>query len=107
MSMGVSGIGGSYAPQAMSGASARMPPTQKMATLFSQIDTSGTGLITQSQFTQAFQTMKPTAGFRAMGADAVFQALNPSSSGTVSQQNFVQGMTKLMTQFHSAGSSGS
>jgi Ca2+-binding EF-hand superfamily protein len=91
----------------MSGASARMPPTQKMATLFSQIDTSGTGLITQSQFTQAFQTMKPTAGFRAMGADAVFQALNPSSSGTVSQQNFVQGMTKLMTQFHSAGSSGS
>jgi Ca2+-binding EF-hand superfamily protein len=107
MSMGISGIGGSYAPQAMSGASARMPPTQKMATLFSQIDTSGTGLITQSQFTQAFQTMKPTAGFRAMGADAVFQALNPSSSGTVSQQNFVQGMTKLMTQFHSAGSSGS
>jgi hypothetical protein len=46
MSMGISGIGGSYAPQAMSGASARMPPTQKMATLFSQIDTSGTGLIT-------------------------------------------------------------
>jgi hypothetical protein len=78
-----------------------------MATLFSQIDTSGTGSITQSQLTQAFQTMKPTAGFRAMGADAVFQALNPSSSGTVSQQNFVQGMTQLMTQFRSAGSSGS
>jgi Ca2+-binding EF-hand superfamily protein len=77
-----------------------------MATLFSQIDTSGTGSITQSQVTQAFQTMKPTA-FRAMGADAVFQALNPSSSGTVSQQNFVQGMTQLMTQFRSAGSSGS
>jgi hypothetical protein len=103
MSMGVSGVGGSFAPQAMSGASARMPPAQKMATLFSQIDTSGTGSITQSQFTQAFQTLKPTAGFRAMGPSAVFQALNPSSSGTVSKQNFVQGMTQLMAQFRANG----
>lgn len=99
MSMGISGVGGSYSPQAMSSASARMPPAQKMANLFSQIDTSGSGPITQSQFTQAFQAMKPTAGFRAMGASAVFQALNPNSSGIVSQQNFVQGMTQLMTQF--------
>jgi Ca2+-binding EF-hand superfamily protein len=107
MSIGVSGIGGSYAPQAMSGASARMPPTQKMATLFSKIDTSGAGSITKSQFAQAFQTMKPTAGFRAMGADAVFQSLNPSASGTVSEQDFIQGMTQLMTQFRSSGVSGS
>jgi len=77
--MNVSGIGGSFAPQAMTGASARMPPSQKMTTLFSQIDTSGTGSINQSQFTQAFQTMKPTAGFRAMGPSTVFQALNPNT----------------------------
>lgn len=107
MSMGVSGIGGSYAPQAMSGASARMPPAQKMATLFAQIDTSGAGSITASQFTQAFQTMKPTAGFSATGANAVFQTLDPSNSGTVSKQNFVQGMTQLMAQFRSSGTSGS
>ncbi len=106
MSMGVSGIGGSYALQAMSGASARMPAAQKMATLFSQIDTSGRGSITQGQFTQAFNTMKPTAGFRATGADAVFQALNPNSSGMVSKQNFVQGITQLMMQFRSGGVSG-
>jgi Ca2+-binding EF-hand superfamily protein len=87
----------------MSGASARMPPAQKMASLFSQIDTNNTGSISKSQFMQAFQTMKPTAGFRAMGADAVFQALDPSNSGTVSKQNFVQGMTQLMAQFRSSG----
>ena len=104
--MKVSGIGGSFAPQAMTGASARMPPSQKMTTLFSQIDTSGTGSINQSQFTQAFQTMKPTAGFRAMGPSAVFQALSPNSSGLVSQQNFAQGMTQLMAQFRSSTSSG-
>ncbi|MGD0633260.1 MAG: EF-hand domain-containing protein [Beijerinckiaceae bacterium] len=78
-----------------------------MATLFSQIDTAGTGSITQSQFNQAFQSTNPPAGFRAMGASAVFQSLNPSSSGTVSQQNFVQGMTQLMAQVRSGNASGS
>jgi hypothetical protein len=103
MSIGISGVGGSYSPQSLSGASARMPPAQKMASLFAQIDTGNSGTITQSQFTQAFQTMKPTAGFKAMGASAVFQALDPSSSGAVSRQNFIQGMTQLMTQFRNGG----
>ncbi len=85
--MNVSGVGGSYAPQAMTGASAKMPPSQKMSALFSQIDTSGKGSINQSQFTQAFQSMKPTAGFRAMGPSAMFQTLNP---GTVSKQDFAR-----------------
>jgi len=103
--MKISGTVGSYSPQAMTGASARMPPAQKMASLFSKIDASGAGSITRSQFTQAFQTMKPTAGFRAMGADAVYQALNPGGAGTVSKQNFVQGMTQLMAQFRSSSAS--
>jgi len=107
MSMGISGVGGSRGPQSMSGASMPMPPARKMATLFSQIDTAGTGSITQSQFNQAFQSTNPPAGFRAMGASAVFQSLNPSSSGTVSQQNFVQGMTQLMAQVRSGNASGS
>ncbi|MCW6512823.1 EF-hand domain-containing protein [Lichenifustis flavocetrariae] len=106
MSMTVSGMAGGYSVQAMSGASARMPPAQKMASVYSQIDTSGTGSISKSQFTQAFQTMKPTWGFRAMGADAVFQALGPNSSGNVSQKDFVQGMTSLMAQFRSTTASG-
>ncbi len=88
MSIGISGVGGSFAPQAMSGASARMSPSGRMGSLFSQIDTSGSGSINQSQFTQAFNTMNPTAGFRAMGANAAFQALNPSGSGTVSRARF-------------------
>jgi hypothetical protein len=55
---------------------------------------------------QAFQTMKLTAGFVAMGASAVFQALDLTTSGTVSKQAFVQGMTQLMAQFRSGGTSG-
>jgi hypothetical protein len=106
MSMSVSGVAGSYSPQAMSGASMRAPPAQKMANLFAKIDTSGAGSITKAQFMQAFQTMKPTAGFVAMGADAVYAALDPSRSGSVSKQAFVSGMTSLMAQFRSASVSG-
>jgi hypothetical protein len=101
MSLTISGLAGSHAPQAMSGASARMPPAQKMASLFAKIDSSGSGSISKSQFMQAFQTMNPTSGFRAMGADAVFNALNPSNSGLVCRQNFVQGMTQMIMQFRS------
>jgi hypothetical protein len=50
--------------------------------------------------------MKPTAGFLAMGASAVFQALDPANSGTVSKQAFVQGMTQSMAQFRSGGTQG-
>ena len=104
MSTGISGISGSYSPQAMSGASARMAPAPKMANLFDKIDASGSGTITKSQFLDAFKSMRPTAGFRAMGADAVFRALDPNNSGSVSKQNFVQSMTQLMAQFRAAGS---
>jgi Ca2+-binding EF-hand superfamily protein len=75
-----------------------------MSNLFSQIDTSGSGSINQSQFTQAFNTMNPTAGFKSLGASATFQALNPSGSGTVSRQDFVQGMTQLMSQLRGTSS---
>ena len=50
--------------------------------------------------------MKLTAGGVAVGASAVFQALDPTSSRTVSKQAFVQGMTQLMVQFRSGGTSG-
>jgi Ca2+-binding EF-hand superfamily protein len=105
MSMPISGMYGSYAPQAMSGASARAAPSQKMSNLFSQIDATRSGSITQSQFTQAFNTLNPPVGFKSMGASAVFSALDPNNTGSVSRQNFIQGMTALMAQFRSANSS--
>ena len=93
MSMGVSGVGGSYAPQAMSGASARMSPTQRMGSLFSQIDTSGSGSINQSQFTQAF-TLRIRPPDPRYGPERGVSGVEPEQFwGLVSQQNFVQGMT--------------
>jgi hypothetical protein len=96
MSMSINGMVSSPMPQIVSGASMRMPPTQKMENLFSQMDTTGSGSITKAQFEQALETMNPPAGFKAMGADAVFAHLDPNGSGSVSKQDFVKGMTQLM-----------
>jgi len=98
MSATISGMGMAVSPQAMTGASMRMPPTQKMSNLFSQIDTTGSGAITQSQFKQAFSTLNPPAGFKSLGAEAVFAKLSQNGTGTVSKQDFISGMTQIMSE---------
>lgn len=96
MSMDISAVGGAGAMHAMSGASAGAPPQQKMSNLFDSIDTSGSGSITQAQFDQAFQSKNPPAVFQKQGADAIFAALDPGGTGSVSRQDFVSGMSKMM-----------
>ncbi len=98
MSMAVTGAGGGGMPHGVSGASPSMPPQQKMTNLYNQIDTGGTGSITQAQFNQAFQTMNPPGAFQSAGADAVWNNLDPNGSGSVSQQDFVNGMKNQMVQ---------
>ncbi len=105
MSMAISGAAGSGTAQAMSGASMRMPPAQKMAHVFAKIDTSGSGTISKSQFEQAFQSLKMPASFKAMGADAVFSKLDANSTGSVSKQDFVSSMKSSISQMRQGGSS--
>jgi Ca2+-binding EF-hand superfamily protein len=107
MSMAISGVGGADGYQAISGASMRMPPQQKMSNLYSQIDTGGAGSITQPQFNQAFQTLNPPAVFQAAGANTVWNALDPAGTGQVSRQDFVNGMKNLMVQLRQENSGGS
>jgi len=106
MSMPISGMAGAGKVQAMSGASMRMPPAQKMANVFAKIDTSGSGSISKSQFEQSFQNLKMPQAFKAMGADAIFGKLDPSGTGSVSKQDFVNGMKSLMSQVRQSGSNG-
>ena len=75
-----------------------MSPSTKMSNLFDQIDTTGSGTITKSQFEQAFQNMNPPGSFQAAGADAVWSKLDPNGTGSVSKQDFVNGMTTMMKQ---------
>ena len=78
-----------------------------MSNLFDQIDTTGSGTITKSQFEQAFQNMNPPGSFQAAGADAVWSKLDPNGTGSVSKQDFVNGMTTMMKQLrghHHGGS---
>ena len=101
--MDVSGIASATGLNAVSGASYSAPPQQKMSNLFDSIDTTGSGSITQAQFTQAFQTQNPPQVFQQKGADAVYAALDPSGSGSVSKQDFVSTMSSLMVSLRAEG----
>jgi Ca2+-binding EF-hand superfamily protein len=97
MSSAISGLGANWAAQAMTGASMRSSPAQKMSNVFSQIDTGNTGSISKAQFTQAFNALNPPSSFKAMGADAVFAKLDVNKTGSVTKQEFVSGMTQMMS----------
>lgn len=107
--MDVAGIASASGLHTASGASYGAPPQQKMSNLFDSIDTTGSGGITQGQFEQAFQSKNPPTVFQKQGVDAIWTALNPSGSGTVSKQDFVSTMSKLMVSLRAdgAGQSGS
>ena len=107
MSMDIGGVGNSAALHAMSGASAGMPPQQKMSNLFDKIDSNGSGSISQAQFTQAFQNFNPPAVFQQQGADAIFSTLDPRGTGSVSKQDFVSGMSQLMVSLRADGGASS
>ena len=94
--MDVTGVSASSGVHAVSGASSSGTPQQKMSDLFDSIDSSGSGSITQAQFDQAFQSKNPPAVFQNQGSDAIFSALDPTGTGSVSRQNFVSGMSQLM-----------
>jgi hypothetical protein len=105
--MNIENIGNSAGIHAMSGASGGMPPQQKMSSLFDQIDSSGSGSITQPQLNQAFQTFNPPAVFAQQGSSAIFSALDPNGTGSVSKQDFVSGMSKLMVSLRAEGGASS
>ena len=98
MDVSIQSAGSTSASNAMSGASAPMSPSRKMSNLFEQIDTSGTGTITKSQFEQAFQSMNPPASTKAAGADALWSQLDPNGTGQVTKADFTKGMTTAMKQ---------
>jgi Ca2+-binding EF-hand superfamily protein len=88
--------------QTMTGASAVAPTREKMTRLFSQIDSAQSGSITQGQFNSAFQSMSPPASFKALGSGAVFSALDPDGTGSVSKSDFINTMSALSNQLRSA-----
>jgi Ca2+-binding EF-hand superfamily protein len=102
--MNVSSISSSSGLHAVSGASSGAPPQQKMSNLFDSIDTGGSGSITQALFEQAFQTQNPPAVFQNQGAQAIFAALDPTGSGSVSKREFVSTMSGLMASLRADNS---
>ena len=92
-------------PQIWSGASAPMPPAKKMQDLYNNIDQGSSGSIDKAQFNWAFDNLKPPLGFKKLGADAIWNKIDPTGTGSVSQSNFVSGMTDLVSQIRNGASS--
>jgi hypothetical protein len=93
----ISTIAQSWAAHATTGASGvRAPASAKMALLFDKIDASSSGAISQAQFQHAFHTLSPPRDFQALGAGAIWAQLDPTKSGSVSKQDFLNGMLSQM-----------
>jgi Ca2+-binding EF-hand superfamily protein len=99
----VYGAGSVGGYSAMSGASSRMPPQQKMSNLFDKIDTDNSGSITKSELGGAFKSQNPPKVFQNAGVDSVWSALDPNNTGSVNKADFVAGMKSLMVSLRRNG----
>lgn len=95
---GISNMRAASMPKVPASGASSVSPQQKIGNMFQQIDSSGTGRITKEQFEQAFDKLNLPASVKALGAEAAFSKLDPTGSGVVSKQDFVHGMTSLVSQ---------
>jgi Ca2+-binding EF-hand superfamily protein len=79
-----------------SGGSGGDPLSQLAQSLFSQIDTGGTGSITKTELEQAVTK----AGGTTQAADALYAKLDPNNTGSVSEQQFSQALSQMMPHHH-------
>jgi Ca2+-binding EF-hand superfamily protein len=75
------------------------PSGQLAQSLFSQIDTSGSGSITKSELEQAVTN----AGGTTAAADALYAKLDPNNTGSVTEQQFAQTLSQILPHHHSGG----
>jgi len=99
----ISGVMFRNAPQAYSGASARATMTQKMSQVADKVDKNNTGNVTREQFTAAFQSMPMPIKIKAMGANALFDKVDPEKKGSLSKQDFATRMKDVILQARSQG----
>ena len=85
-----------YQAQGWPGASSSQQGGQLAQSLFSQIDSSGTGSITQSELEQAITA----AGGTKEAADALYAKLDPNNTGSVTEPQFAQGLSQAMPHHH-------
>jgi Ca2+-binding EF-hand superfamily protein len=81
-----------YQAQGWPGAAGTQPGGQLAQSLFSQIDSNGDGVISQSELEQAVTG----GGGSKAGADALYAKLDPDGSGAVSGQQFAQSLSQAI-----------
>jgi len=95
--MGAQMIG--FQAQGWPGGAGTGPSSQLAQSLFSQIDTNGTGSITKAELEQAVTA----AGGTSAAADALYAKLDPNNTGSVTEQQFAQALSQMRPHHHHSG----
>jgi Ca2+-binding EF-hand superfamily protein len=95
--MSLSGVGATDTASLMNplGTVTNPSASRDFAADFESIDPNATGVITQTEFEQAFASLNWPDSLKAQGADAIFAQLDPEGTGRVQYADFVSGMTAL------------
>jgi hypothetical protein len=96
--IGSSNHSAAYKPQVAASGNSGVSPQQRLGNLFQQIDKAGTGRITKEQFDLSFNSLALPASVKEMGKEAVYKKLDTTGFGTVTKQDFINGMESLMNQ---------
>ena len=91
-----------YQANGWPGAAGTSAQGQLAQSLFSQIDTTGSGAITKASLEQAVTS----AGGSAAAADALYAKLDPDNTGSVSEQQFTQALSGAGGHHHHHGGGG-
>jgi len=101
----ISGVGG-ISPHLISGAGKKMGANNIIAQMFQSMDSSGAGSISKSQFQSAFDSLNLPSKVKSLGADAIFNRLDPTGTGNVGRQDFITGIKTLYKQSQEQNGSG-
>jgi hypothetical protein len=97
-SIGSSNHSAAYKAQIAAAGNSQPSVQQRLSNLFQQIDTAGTGRITNTQFEQSFSKLSLPKPVKDLGHEAILNKLDPAGKGVITKSDFIQKMELLMNQ---------
>src|ERR1700743_2442632 len=96
MSLDAVGNFGTNFSDLLSGTGGNATPDEVASSIFDSIDSGQTGVITQTEFEQAFASPALPLNAASLGPDAIFSQLDPNGTGRVLRDDFVAGLATLL-----------
>jgi Ca2+-binding EF-hand superfamily protein len=105
MTMSISALSNNRTVHSISGANFSTTSAKKASSLFDQMDPTGTGSVSRSQFARSFKSLNLPDGIKGLGANTVFSSLDTGGKGAIGKKEFSSGMMKLLSTLNAAKTS--